>query len=157
GKTIAALERWREAGKEEKISRIALWGVAAMKGRATLSEDHGAGLLFSPHGKMLVASTLVYESNPWPGSKVRRWDAATGKDLPALPMPPEIKAPSNALAFSPDGATLAGADYEGTIVVWDVAKGEVRATLVQEEKRRIASLAFSPDGKTLAAAVGDRP
>jgi WD40 repeat protein len=33
----------------------------------------------------------------------------------------------------------------------------VRATLAQEDRRRVTSVAFSPDGETLAAAVGDAP
>ena len=53
--------------------------------------------------------------------------------------------------------TLAGADYAGNIILWDTASAKVRATLKQEDRRRIISLAFAPDGKTLAAAVGDRP
>src|SRR5262249_35409407 len=85
-----------------------------------------------------------------------RWDAATGKELPSLENPPEIKAPSNSLAFSPDGTMLAGATYEGTLILWDVAKGTVTATLTAEGNRQVTSLAFAPDGKTLAASTGSR-
>ena len=66
-----------------------------------------------------------------------------------------------ALAFSPDGKTLAsgytiragsrGAD----IRLWDVKTGAEKATL-KGHHDRIETLAFSPDGKTLASGAADR-
>jgi RNA polymerase sigma factor (sigma-70 family) len=65
----------------------------------------------------------------------------------------------NALAFSPDGKTLAsGSILEETTRLWDVASGkEIRRFATgRQEFQRWYSLAFSPDGKTLAAGVEDR-
>ncbi|MFF4189828.1 WD40 repeat domain-containing serine/threonine protein kinase [Nonomuraea sp. NPDC001831] len=53
----------------------------------------------------------------------------------------------DALAFSPDGATLAVADEDG-IRLWDAATGRARASVTD---RRAAALAFRPDGTFLVS------
>jgi WD40 repeat protein len=156
GKTLAAVERSKVEGKEGMYTRIALRNVADGSIKWSMDDDYGIGLTFSPDGKTVIASTMLYEGNKWLGSKVRRWDVATGKELSSLSNPAS-KNPCNALAFAPDGHTLAGADCEGNIILWDPESAKVRATIKEEDSRRIMSLAFAPDGKTLAAAVGDRP
>src|SRR5437773_6564095 len=54
-----------------------------------------------------------------------------------------------AVAFAPDGKTLASAAWYGAVCVWDAETGrEVRRLTGLEWP---AALAFSPDGKALAA------
>src|SRR5262249_23170110 len=55
-----------------------------------------------------------------------------------------------ALAFSPDGRTLASGDSGGTVKLWDPVIGQERATLV-EHAGAIAVLVFGPDSRTLLA------
>jgi RND family efflux transporter MFP subunit len=55
-----------------------------------------------------------------------------------------------ALAFSPDGKTLAGGTSDGFINLWDVATGK-NTTTFEKKKIGVLALAFSHDGKTLAA------
>jgi WD40 repeat protein len=54
-----------------------------------------------------------------------------------------------AIAFSPNGKTLASASWDQTARLWDVATGKLLGTLKGHNKP-VLSLAFSPDGKTLA-------
>ena len=56
----------------------------------------------------------------------------------------------SAVAFSPDGKTLASGSLDSDIKLWDVATGKERATL-KGHTETVRSLAFSPDGKTLAS------
>jgi WD40 repeat protein len=60
-----------------------------------------------------------------------------------------------ALAFSPDGKTLATAGGENVARLCDAVSGAERAVL-QGHSREIVALAYSPDGKWIATAGHDR-
>jgi WD40 repeat protein len=59
----------------------------------------------------------------------------------------------NRLAFAKDGRTLAGADEQGTIHVWNLATGRVEKTF--KSPAGITALVFAPDGNMLATAASD--
>ncbi len=63
------------------------------------------------------------------------WQAHTG-EVPAL-------------AFSPDGRTLASGSWDGIVKLWDLERGALLWTSSQTNS--IQSLAFAPDGRTLAS------
>ncbi|MFF7158023.1 hypothetical protein [Streptomyces sp. NPDC008139] len=84
--------------------------------------------------------------------KVRIRDAATGRVRVVLS---GHAGQVGALAFSPDGRTLATGGDDRTVRIWDVATGRVRAVL-SGHTGTVRALAFSPDGRTLATAGADR-
>jgi RNA polymerase sigma factor (sigma-70 family) len=57
-----------------------------------------------------------------------------------------------AVAFSPDGKTIASGSFDKTIKLWDVATGKEIRTLSGHTKE-VVSISFSPDGKRLASAA----
>src|SRR5437764_980711 len=60
----------------------------------------------------------------------------------------------DAVAFSPDGKTLATGSSDNTVKLWDLAAMKETATLKGHEDT-VNALAFSPDGKKLASAGND--
>ena len=56
----------------------------------------------------------------------------------------------SALAFSPDGSTLASGSWDQTVRLWDVASGRERASF-KWPIGRVTALAYAPDGLRLAA------
>jgi WD40 repeat protein len=61
----------------------------------------------------------------------------------------------NAIAFSPDGSTLATAGLDRSIKLWDVAT-EKNLTTITREVGWVKALAFSPDSRWLAFAGTDK-
>ena len=59
------------------------------------------------------------------------------------------------VSFSPDGKTLAAADDDGSVELWDTETGK-ELTVLPGQDAFIWSVAWSRDGRTLAAAGGHR-
>ncbi|MFD1541287.1 WD40 repeat domain-containing serine/threonine protein kinase [Nonomuraea guangzhouensis] len=90
------------------------------------------------------------------------WDVAAGRSLGPLDHRDSAASTATtdadadgayALAFSPDGRTLAaGSDGTTTVTLWDVASRTETARLPIGGRQYIDGLAFSPDGRTLVVA-----
>src|SRR5207302_1355704 len=93
---------------------------------------------------LLVAAVLVAgTARPW-----RSGDTAVTAAEPRAPV--TLKGHTSfvfAVAFSPDGKTLASGSDDKTIILWNVATGMEQATL-KGHTDKVRSVSFSPDGKT---------
>lgn len=85
-------------------------------------------------------------------SVIEIWDVAARKPVARLRGHEDIV---QALAFSPDGKTLASGSWDTTVRLWDVGTGRETAVL-RGPKYMIANLTFTADGKRLVFASYDR-
>jgi WD40 repeat protein len=111
-------------------------------------------LAYAPDGRTLAGGTKRYATVLWEmpaGREVARlWFSSAGEEFEEGARDKWAGAVS-ALAFSPDGATLACAEWDGPVYLWDVAARKARRKIDPSEGQADA-LAFSPDGRTLAFA-----
>ena len=79
------------------------------------------------------------------------WNVQTGKRTQLGDVPH-----TTAVAFSPDGNTVASGDGEGNVKLWDSKSGIVKQALSPKHEGAVMSLAFSNDeGKILASGSKD--
>jgi WD40 repeat protein len=127
---------------------VRVWDVATRRERMTLrAQGNGRiiqSLTFSPDGTLLVTAGHL-------DGDVRLWDAASGAPRGMLPT---TRTGVNAMAFAPNGVTLAMAGGDGAISLWDLA-GRREVGILRTPGATLQSLAFSPDGRHLATGGAD--
>jgi WD40 repeat protein len=124
---------------------IYLWDTAAWRPRGPLEGHPGdvSGLAFAPGGGRLVSVTSAEDD-----CRVRVWDVATARQAAGLgPAGPGLWA----VAYAPDGRTLACGGFDKAVTVLDVATGAERITIPDVVPQFVRGLSFSPDGRHVAA------
>jgi RNA polymerase sigma factor (sigma-70 family) len=132
------------SGGWERTVRV--WDVAGGKEELALSCSPGTksqgridALAFSPDGRLLAACDSAREV-------VHLWDAGTGKEVRELSQAGPV-----AVAFAPDGKTLAVGGWDGRVGLWEVAAGRNLRTIHPDRGPTIVNaVAFSPDGRLIA-------
>lgn len=145
GKTLASAS-WDKTVK--------LWDVDTGKEQTTL-QGHAhtlAFVAFSPKGDLLASVSGVWDAEKlkYVAGEIRLWETATGKHTATIQ---GHASDITALAFAPDGKTLASAGTDQTVIVWEVSSGK-RVAAFTGHSAAVAAVAYSPDGKTLASASG---
>ncbi|MFD4481592.1 hypothetical protein ACFWPU_36535 [Streptomyces sp. NPDC058471] len=127
--------------------------IALPSGQATanrLPVESISALAFSPDGKHLAAGA----ANGW----VTLWDGEGKQPLGTLAGTNNTAYPGTdteavtALAYSPDGKTLAVAGDHGTLQMWDAASRQPLGDPLPTPGDEVVALTFSTDGRTLYTA-----
>ena len=111
-------------------------GAMVRLGKGTLRD-----IAFSPEGQYLAVAS---------GIGVWIYEVATSRALMLIPTASSVRS----VSFSSDGATLAAGARDGTVKLWDVATGEIIATL-EGHTSGVNSVSFSLDGAILASGAWD--
>jgi WD40 repeat protein/serine/threonine protein kinase len=104
------------------------------------------------------ADRLLEQCVPTAADQVdlRNWEWGRLKHLTKLSTEAfQATGPVDAVAFSPDGDSVASADRDGKLAVRDAKTGELRFPVIPHGQY-VSSVAYSPDGKLLASGSSDR-
>jgi WD40 repeat protein len=120
-------------------------------------------LAVAPDGKTLAAVHWEAAQGRWT-RLLRLWDVPSGARPRQITTGPEdLLVPRTRLAFTPDGKSLACAESDGTVRLYEAATGKERRVLGRarpgkpRDDVQVTALAFTPDGKTLAGRSLDFP
>jgi WD40 repeat protein len=136
---------------------VRLWDVATGKELRKMEGSEGGvmALAVAPDFKSVAAVDKTSSSNhpfQWPTTQVSLWEVSTGKAIRRWSGDAEAVW---ALAWSPDGKTLASGGADKCIHLWDPQTGKETGKFAGPANT-VLGVAFAPDGKTLASADRDR-
>jgi WD40 repeat protein/serine/threonine protein kinase len=98
---------------------------------------------FRPDGRVLASAD----------GEVRLWDPTTGRHLGTLAASTSPGEWTVRMVFRQDGRRLAAANWDGTVIVWDLDAGRKRVS--EGHAGRVNAVALNPDGRHLASAGTD--
>jgi len=138
------------SGSEDKT--IKLWDAMSGGLLRTLTGhlDPVNAIAFSPDGRTIASGSGTPDEPPKPSNgdnTIKLWDAKSGQLLRTFS---GHRNAVKAVAFAPDGRTVASGAEDETVKIWDVASGHLLRTL-NAHSDRVTSIAYSPDGATLAS------
>jgi hypothetical protein len=125
---------------------VLIWDAATGKPVGGLPTGSVTTTAFSPDGRVLA---VVHGGN---ATRIDLFDVASRSLLRSLARPGTARQ----IVFSPDGRTLASNGLDRTVLLHEVATGQVRGQ-IDDLPHRLAGLAFAPDGSALYVAAGDKP
>jgi WD40 repeat protein len=132
---------------------VHVWDLATGKERYQVPVQRRLPVFaFSSDGRTFATTGSLPSPGPTEWDEVRLWTTATGKEVRAFG---RQRVPFTALAFSPDGRTLATGGGDHAVRLWEVATGKERRQF-RGHGGAIDSLSFSADGTLLASAGTDR-
>jgi WD40 repeat protein len=144
GRTLAVAVRGegRNPGRYERTVYLRDMTTTQTAVLSRQPDSYGEALAFHPGGDLLAGSGGLDGS-------VNLWNPTTGE----VTVLAGHTAGVHAVAFDPNGRTLATGSVDATVRLWDV---ETRRTTAVLEPRSgyVVAMAFSPDGRTLAIGGG---
>jgi WD40 repeat protein len=142
GRLLATTRRGFSSFVDPKDKNTRIWDWERRKVVNTLN-TFASLAVFDPTGERIATARYTE-------GMADVWDAQTGDKVATLAAPALV----SAIAFSPDGESLATGHDDGTIRLWDTETGTQNMVL-PAHGRDVTKVVFSPDGSKLASSDAD--